>query len=53
MASKKIKNKRSVAPFIEGNKGYKAICIRCGNKTYDVFNETDLMNLNNCCKGGK
>lgn len=53
MPRKKIKNKQSVAQFIEGGKGYKAICIRCGSKTYDVFNAIDLINLNNCCKGGE
>ena len=53
MAKKKIKHKRSIGPFTDGAKGYKAICIRCGSKTYDVFNANDLMNLNNCCKGGE
>jgi hypothetical protein len=50
MPKKKIRHIPSTGPFIEGAKGYRAICIRCGQKTYTVMNAADHKNYVSCCR---
>ena len=47
---KKIKHIRSTGPFIEGAKGYEAICVTCGKKNYTVMNARDYRNYVSCCR---